>query len=101
MAESKNKPLSCTRGMHFFKKVSVVDQCMYCGAMFFNGMLIHQGNIDLDKVVVYTAPPRVGKTRLAKIIAGEGNYKINKRTQTQRRSNPSSSITTIPGNWVQ
>jgi len=27
----KNKPLSCTRGMHFYRKIGAVQQCMYCG----------------------------------------------------------------------
>jgi len=28
--EKVNIPLSCTRGLHFTRKVGLIDQCFYC-----------------------------------------------------------------------
>lgn len=70
MNRSNNIPLSCTRGMHFFKKVSVCDQCMYCNKLFLNGIMIHQGNElfkNPPRLVAYTGNPRIGKSLADKI----------------------------------
>lgn len=65
--EGIQKPLSCTRGLHFTKKVGVADKCMYCKTMFINGVLVHQGNIDISDLT--TIPERV--------------YSIKKRARCQ------------------
>jgi hypothetical protein len=48
----KNKPIGC-RAFHFTRKVGKADVCFYCNVMFVGGILIHQGNIDLDQVTIY------------------------------------------------
>lgn len=71
-----HRPLSCTRGIHFFKQVGdEVEQCMYCNAMFLQGKLIHQGNVDQRKVVMQRNPDG---SNLVFLPAGCYNIKIKK-----------------------
>lgn len=55
MMNQDNIPLSCTRGLHFTRKVGVIDECFYCDSKSINGYPLHEGNVKLKTTGVHPA----------------------------------------------